>query len=241
VNSFCEVIHRVAAHPAARSTLRHGEGDPVALGRRESKEEPKMSQGAYVTLVGFVAQDPTIRATATGKQLTRVRVGTTPRYRDDGAGQWRDGETSYYDVKCWNRLAAHVRQSVHKGEPVIVKGKFRTSTYKDKDGQTKVSFEITADTLGHDLSRGTANYMRVQSRRANADDDRARGEFAGNPEDSGMAEGPMDPDEILDEDAIERFGRDLENDELAARAAAEETENEEEVEAGVPAASATPF
>jgi single-strand DNA-binding protein len=206
-----------------------------------------MSQGAYVTLVGFVAQDPTIRATATGKQLTRVRVGTTPRYRDDEAGQWRDGETSYYDVKCWNRLAAHVRQSLHKGEPVIVKGKFRTGTYKDKDGQTRISFEITADTLGHDLSRGTANYMRVQSRRANADDGGARGEFAGNPEGSGMPEGsampedPMDLDEILDDEAIERFGRDLENDELAARAATENKENEEEDEAGVPAASATPF
>lgn len=198
-----------------------------------------MSQGAYVTLVGFVAQDPTIRATATGKQLTRVRVGTTPRYRDDEVGQWRDGETSYYDVKCWNRLAAHVRQSVHKGEPVIVKGKFRTSTYTDKDGNTKVSFEITADTLGHDLSRGTANYMRVQSRRPNADDDRARGElagnFGGNLEDGEM---PEDADEILNEDAIERFGRDLENDELAARAAAED---QKEDEAGVSAVSAAPF
>jgi single-strand DNA-binding protein len=202
-----------------------------------------MSQGAYVTLVGFVAQDPTIRATATGKQLTRVRVGTTPRYRDDEAGQWRDGETSYYDVKCWNRLAAHVRLSVHKGEPVIVKGKFRTSTYKDKEGQTKISFEITADTMGHDLSRGTANYMRVQSRRPGADEGRARDEFAGNPGGSGMPEGPMDPDEILDDEAIERFGRDLEDDELAARAAAENEEGEEseDDEAGVPAASATPF
>ncbi len=205
-----------------------------------------MSQGAYVTLVGFVAQDPTIRATATGKQLTRVRVGTTPRYRDDEAGQWRDGETSYYDVKCWNRLAAHVRQSVHKGEPVIVKGKFRTSTYKDKEGQTKTSFEITADTLGHDLSRGTANYMRVQSRRPSADEGRARGEFTGNLEGSGMPEDPLDPDEILDDEAIERFGRDLEDDELAARAATENEEGEEgeeseDDEAGVPAASATPF
>ena len=203
-----------------------------------------MSQGAYVTLVGYVAQDPTIRPTANGKQLTRVRVGTTPRYRDNETGQWRDGESSYFDVKCWNRLAEHARASLHKGEPVIVKGKFRTSTFEDKNGQTRNSFEITADTLGHDLSRGTANYMRVHSRRANADDDRARGELAGNAEDSGLPEDPMDPDEFLDEDAIERFGRDLENDELAARAAAENEENENEEnedEAGVTAVPATPF
>lgn len=195
-----------------------------------------MSQGAYVTLVGFVAQDPTIRPTATGKQVTRVRVGTTPRYRDDESGQWRDGETSYYDVKCWNRLAEHARASLHKGEPVIVKGKFRIGNFVDKDGNKRISVEVTADTLGHDLSRGVANYSRVQSRRPDAEADRSRSEFEGNPEDPGTA---ADPDEILDEDAIERFGRDLENDELAARAAAENAENEDE--ADVVAASATPF
>jgi single-strand DNA-binding protein len=194
-----------------------------------------MSQGAYVTLVGFVAQDPTIRPTATGKQVTRVRVGTTPRYRDDESGQWRDGETSYYDVKCWNRLAEYARLSLHKGEPVIVKGKFRIGNFVDKDGNKRISVEVTADTLGHDLSRGVANYSRVQSRRPDAEADRSRSEFEWNPEDPGTA---ADPDEILDEDAIERFGRDLENDELAARAAAE---NEEKDETGLAAVSATPF
>lgn len=194
-----------------------------------------MSQGAYVTLVGYVAQDPTIRPTANGKQLTRVRVGTTPRYRDDATGQWRDGESSYFDVKCWNRLAEYARLSLHKGEPVIVKGKFRIGNFVDKDGNKRISVEVTADTLGHDLSRGVANYSRVQSRRPDAEADRSRSEFEGNPEDPGTA---ADPDEILDEDAIERFGRDLENDELAARAAAE---NEEKDETGLAAVSATPF
>lgn len=194
-----------------------------------------MSQGGYVTLVGYVAQDPNIRTTATGKQLTKVRVGTTPRYRDNETGQWRDAESSYYTITCWNKLAAHVRASLHKGDPVIVKGKLKTSTFEDKNGQLKTSVEITADTMGHDLSRGPANYMRVQSRRVNEEDDQARDESAENPEYAGT---PMDPDELLDEDAIERFGRDLENDEIAARAAAE---NEDEDEAGAPAVPASPF
>ena len=195
-----------------------------------------MSQGGYVTLVGYVAQDPNIRTTATGKQLTKVRVGTTPRYRDDESGLWRDGESSYYTVTCWNRLAAHVRASLHKGNPVIVKGKLRTSTFEDKGGQMRTSVEITAETVGHDLSRGPANYMRLQSQRSNSEDEnQAGGASTENPEGSGTSAAP---EEILDEDAIERFGRDLENDELAARAA---TENGGDDEAGVPAASAVPF
>lgn len=198
-----------------------------------------MSQGGFVTLVGFVAQDPTIRNTQTGKLLTKVRVGVAPRYRDNATGQWRDSEVSYYNVSCWSRLADHVRASLHKGDPVIVKGRLRTSTFEDKSGQVRTSIEITADTVGHDLSRGPANYMRLRPQRENTEDELAGDEFAENPPDSDETAA------MLDEEAIERFGRDLEEAELAARALeeaegaerAEETEEAEGAEAAeVPSA-----
>lgn len=178
-----------------------------------------MSQGGFVTLVGFVAQDPTIRNTQTGKLLTKVRVGTTPRYRDNATGEWRDAETSYYNVSCWSRLADHVRASLHKGDPVIVKGRFRTSSFEDKDGHVRTSIEITADTVGHDLSRGPANYMRLRSQRENTED-----EFA----DVESAEDPQSPEAggMIDEEAIDQFGRDLEE----AVRALEEAEMAEEAQ-----------
>ena len=205
-----------------------------------------MSQGGYVTLVGFVAQDPNIRTTATGKLLTKVRVGTTPRYRDGATGEWRDAETSYYNVSCWSRLADHVRASLHKGDPVIVKGRFRTSSFEDKNGQLRTSIEITADTVGHDLSRGPANYMRPRPQRVNPEDDRVAedaDEFTENPDD--LPEGPdglpEGPDGMIDEDAIERFGRDLDEADLAGRALAEDERGEDyAAETTVPVA-ARPF
>jgi single-strand DNA-binding protein len=171
-----------------------------------------MSQGGYVTLVGFVAQDPSIRTTPTGKLLTKVRVGTTPRYHDNATGQWRDAETSYYNVSCWSRLADHVRASLHKGDPVIVKGRFRTSTFEDKNGQLRTSIEITADTVGHDLSRGPANYMRPRPQQVKTEDESVGEESAEN------LDLPEGPDGMIDQDAIEQFGRDLNDADLAARA-----------------------
>ena len=50
----------------------------MASGHREPKED-EMSQGAYVTLVGYVAQEPSIRTTKTGKVVTELRVGIAPR------------------------------------------------------------------------------------------------------------------------------------------------------------------
>ncbi len=194
-----------------------------------------MSQGGYVTLVGFVAQDPNIRTTATGKLVTRVRVGTAPRYRDSATGQWRDAETSYFNVSCWARLADNVRASLHKGDPVIVKGRFRTSTFEDKNGQLRTSIEITADTVGHDLSRGPANYIRPRPSRVNTEDDAAGDEFTENPDLPEGPEGPVGSDGMIDEDAIERFGRDLDDAEVAARAL-EEDEAAETAEPPVPTA-----
>ena len=198
-----------------------------------------MSQGGYVTLVGFVAQDPNIRTTATGKLVTRVRVGTTPRFRESATGQWRDAETSYFNVSCWSRLADHVRASLHKGDPVIVKGRFRTSTFEDKNGQLRTAIEITADTVGHDLSRGPANYMRPRPPRVSTEDDLASEEFTERPD---LPEGPdgiisEGAEGMIDEDAIERFGRDLDDAEVAARA----LEEDEAAETADPSVPTAPF
>ena len=216
-----------------------------------------MSQGAFVTLVGYVAQEPSIRTTRTGKTVTDLRVGITPRYRDQATGEWRDAESSYFTVSCWDRLAHHVRASMHKGEPVLVRGKFKTSTYEDKDGRPRTDTRITADTVGHDLSRGIANYIRHRSKQPPAEGgpaadqtsdqtsdqtgDRSREQMPGNPE------LPGGPEDMIDEEAIERFGRDLDDADLAARVLTEDPDaqdedegDEEDGDAADTAASAVP-
>ena len=163
-----------------------------------------MSQGGYVTLVGFVAQDPIQRPTKNGVLVTDLRVGATPRVQDRVTNEWRDGITSYYDVSCWRRLGDNVRASLRKGDPVLVKGKFRARTYTDKNGVTRTMIDIVADTVGHDMNRGVANYLR-QPRPAAADGDPA----AGNPRDGAEdRELPEDRD-MIDEETIEQFGREL--------------------------------
>ncbi len=195
-----------------------------------------MSQGAYVTLVGYVAQEPSIRTTKTGKVVTELRVGITPRYRDRASGEWRDAESSYFSVTCWERLAHHVRASMHKGEPVLVRGRFRTETYEDKDGRPKTETRITADTVGHDLSRGIATYIRQRPQPPAQEGGPAGDQAPGSPD---LDEGP---DEMIDEGAIERFGRDLDDADVAARALAEDQdEDDDAAEAATPPIPATPY
>jgi single-strand DNA-binding protein len=168
-----------------------------------------MSQGAFVTLVGFVAREPRLRETRSGRHVADLRVGTTTRIIDKATGQWADGETSYYTVNCWRRLADHVKASLRKGDPVVVKGRFRTNSYEDKTGRLHAEIEIVADTVGHDLNRGIANYIRPERPRVHAAAGPApagAGSEAGEPED--MTEGAADRD-LIDEEALERFEREL--------------------------------
>ena len=207
-----------------------------------------MSQGAFVTLVGYVAQEPNIRTTRTGKTVTELRVGITPRYLDQATGEWRDAESSYFSVSCWDRLAHHVRASMHKGEPVLVRGKFKTSTYEDKDGRPRTDTRITADTVGHDLSRGIANYIKHRSKQPPAEGDPARDQTSEQTRDQTSDQTsdqtgdrtreqmPANPDlaagsdDMIDEEAIERFGRDLDDADLAGRVLTEDPDAQDEDE-----------
>jgi len=215
-----------------------------------------MSQGGYVTLVGFVAREPMLRNTKDGTSVADVRIGTTSRYLDRELDLWRDGETNYYSVNCWRRLADNVRASLHKGDPVIVKGKFRTRSYTDKEGTVKTEAEIVADTIGHDLSRGVANFIRPPRARAEAASDLANVEMARanlggyerlDPEDEAdEANGPDDTGEepmrgtsdtppLADpgsgeqriEKTVENFTQGLDDDEAVARELGEPEERNE--------------
>jgi single-strand DNA-binding protein len=195
-----------------------------------------MSQGGYVTLVGFVAQDPIQRPTKNGVLVTDLRVGATPRVQDRVTNEWRDGLTSYYDVSCWRRLGDNVRASLRKGDPVMIKGKIRSRTFTDKNGVARTVYDIIADTVGHDMNRGVANYLRQPRRSAAAED----GSTAEAPQSMADGHEMAEDADMIDEDAIEQFGREL--DGLGeAEVATQALEEDEGADVTASAAPSVPF
>ena len=120
-----------------------------------------MSQVGYVTLTGYVTAEPKMWQTArTQTSVASVRVGSTPRRLNRGTGEWQDGETSYYTVKCWRRLAENVHGSLRKGDMIIVRGKISTRTWVDDQQRTRTEMQVEADSVGHDLSFGWSRFNR---------------------------------------------------------------------------------
>ncbi|OEV08471.1 single-stranded DNA-binding protein [Streptomyces nanshensis] len=118
----------------------------------------------YLTVVGNVATRVEYRTTASGVPLARFRLASSVRRFDSQERSWSDVGTSFYTVWARRSLAENVASSVTVGEPVIVTGQFRLRE-SDRDGRHYVSAELSAHSVGHDLSRGTSAFVRVSSAR----------------------------------------------------------------------------
>jgi single-strand DNA-binding protein len=125
---------------------------------------------AFVTFQGWVGNEVVHRETAQGN-VANFRVGSTPRIRRRN-GDWVDGPTSWFSVTCWRALADHVRDSVRKGEPVLVHGRLRADVWEREGGQSSVTYVVEASYVGHDLTRGTSVFARAaRAERAEAEED----------------------------------------------------------------------
>ncbi|RYJ03724.1 MAG: single-stranded DNA-binding protein [Actinomycetales bacterium] len=119
-----------------------------------------MANETIVTIQGWVASVPMARE-VNGTPVLNFRVGCTPRHLNRATGQWVDGETQWYGVSAWRRLAEHGGQSLRQGDAVVVHGRLSHRTYVNKSNVEALGLEIDAFTIGHDLSRGTATFTKA--------------------------------------------------------------------------------
>jgi single-strand DNA-binding protein len=135
-----------------------------------------------VPIVGTVLTQPERRVIEkTGAVVTSFRIVMNYRRFDRESQQWVDYAMFRIRVNCWRRLADHVFGSLKVGEPVIVIGRIFTREWRTEQGELRVYYEVDADTVGHDLSRGVGTFtkMRVEGPHAAIEDDDAESRIAG--------------------------------------------------------------
>jgi single-strand DNA-binding protein len=114
-----------------------------------------------VTVVGNVISDVKSRRTGEGVRVVNFRVASNERRFDKGTGEWVDGDRLFVSVTCWRKLANGVAATLSKGDPVVVTGRLYTRGY-EVEGQKRSVTEIEANAVGPDLSRCSAELMRVR-------------------------------------------------------------------------------
>jgi len=139
-----------------------------------------MSQENVIILRGFVTAEPKFwQKSPTVTPLAEIRLGHTPRRLNRATGEWEDGETSYYTIKCWRRLAVNVKGSLRKGDMILVRGKVVMRTWVDDQQRNRTQMQVEADSVGHDLAFGWSHFNRGDqspwnATRRQAEDEAAR-------------------------------------------------------------------
>jgi single-strand DNA-binding protein len=87
-------------------------------------------------------------------------VASTSRRFDREHQRWIDNATLFVNVTCWWAMAENVAFSVHKGQPVVVTGRYYSREYELNE-TVRVSYELEANAVGHDLTRGTSEFRKV--------------------------------------------------------------------------------
>jgi single-strand DNA-binding protein len=135
-----------------------------------------------VTIVGNVLNAPELRRLPSSRAaVAKFKVAATSRRYDKEHGRWVDGASLRLRVNCWRRLAENVAASVLTGDPVVVTGRIYTRDWVGEDGQHRVSYEMDAVAVGHDLARGRSQFERNRASSTTMIDDNSDGPGAGGP------------------------------------------------------------
>jgi single-strand DNA-binding protein len=113
-----------------------------------------------MTVVGNVVDAPRMRLTKNGHAVTNFRIASTSRRFDREQERYVDNATLFVNVTCWRGMAENAAQSLHKGQPVVVTGRYYSREYVVNE-VARVAYELEANAVGHDLSRGTSEFTKV--------------------------------------------------------------------------------
>lgn len=98
-----------------------------------------------VILVGRLGQDPEVRYTPSGSAVANFSVATNEAWTDKN--NQKQERTEWHRVVVWGKLAELCKQYLQKGRQCYVEGRLQTRSWQDKDGTTKYSTEVQAQSI----------------------------------------------------------------------------------------------
>ena len=99
-----------------------------------------------VMIIGNLGADPEMRYTPSGRPVTQFNVAVNQSTKNQQTGEWVEA-TDWFRISVWGDRAERAAENLRKGNRVFVEGRFKTREFEGRDGQKRMSLEITADSL----------------------------------------------------------------------------------------------
>lgn len=97
-----------------------------------------------VILVGHLGGDPELRKLTGDVSVTSFALATTEVIKKNGT---KVEQTDWHQVIMWRSLADVAVKLLKKGKLVFIEGKLKTRMYEDKEGITRYTTEVVAETF----------------------------------------------------------------------------------------------
>jgi single-strand DNA-binding protein len=125
-----------------------------------------------LTMEGRLTADPELRFLDSGLAVCSFTIVNQDRRKNDATGEWEDsGDPLFIRVSVWRQQAENAAESLSKGDLVVCMGKLQNRKWEDKEGNTRYSLEMQADTVAISLLFRTVKHGAQRSQRKSADDD----------------------------------------------------------------------
>ncbi|HEY6114395.1 MAG TPA: single-stranded DNA-binding protein [Candidatus Dormibacteraeota bacterium] len=97
-----------------------------------------------VILVGNLAADPDVKATAAGMYIAKMRLATNTYAGKDESGN-RKQHSEFHNLVAFGKLAEFAGQYMKKGRPIYAEGRLHTSSWDDAAGQKRYRTEVVVE------------------------------------------------------------------------------------------------
>jgi single-strand DNA-binding protein len=98
-----------------------------------------------VILIGNLGQNPEVRFSPAGQAVCNLNIATNESWTDKN-GQKQE-KTEWHRLVVFGKLAELCGQYLTKGRQIYTEGKLQTRQWTDKDGQTRYTTEVVAQTI----------------------------------------------------------------------------------------------
>ena len=161
-----------------------------------------------VTLIGHLGADPEVRHTASGTQVTNIRLATTDSWTDKQSGE-RQERTEWHRVVLFGRTAEVAGEYLRKGRQVYVEGRIQTRKWQDNEGNDRYTTEVVGNEMRMLGGRGAQDdngrqggndRNRDEDRRGNGDRGGAQDNYGGGRQHQDNHRGRGGPPDDFDDD-----------------------------------------
>lgn len=106
--------------------------------------------------------DPELRFTPSGQAVANVRLGANGRKFNKQTNEWEDAGECWLNGAIWGQEAENVAESLERGMLVMVTGRLETRKYQTREGEDRLSVDVTIFSIAPSLKYATAKVSKVE-------------------------------------------------------------------------------